>query len=206
VIVSRGFEVATGDGRSDRQDDPDYISEDGVTYASPRGPGTWISGSPTPVFVPKGSTPLEEDRPDGAIPPFALWAMKYRRHGHLLSRADVEIREQFGTGDHTVYVVDDGRKYCMIGRKVGTSLDGCTYCLVGRISIGAYEQLVDDASLTDDTFAGARELSLCVVFEAEEAVSNVSLVETYASIDEVPNGYLPPGPAIEFTEIPGAAR
>jgi hypothetical protein len=129
--------------------------------------------------------------------------MKYRRHGHLLSRADVEIRERYGEGDLAVYVVDDGRKHCMIGRKVGTSADGCTYCLVGRISIGAYDQLRTHASRTVDVFAGAGELSLCAVFEAQEAVSNVSLVETYAGVDDVPKRYLPPGPTIEFTEIPG---
>ena len=63
--------------------------------------------------------------------------MKYRRHGHLLSRPDAEIRERYGTGDHAIYVVDDGRKRCVISRAVGTSPDGCTYLLVAQIGIDA---------------------------------------------------------------------
>jgi len=128
--------------------------------------------------------------------------MKYRRHGHVFDRAEVEIRERHGNGDHTVYVIDDGRKHCMVGRKVGTSADGCTYCLVAQITITAYEHLVDDDAAVDDIYADAREPSLLVVYEAEEAVSNVSLVRTFAGIDEVPVEYLPPGPAIVFDEIP----
>jgi hypothetical protein len=71
--------------------------------------------------------------------------MKYRRHGHLMSRADATIRERRGTGDHTTYVVDDGRKHCVICRMVGTSPDGCTYLLVAQIAIDSYEKLVEDA-------------------------------------------------------------
>jgi hypothetical protein len=198
-----------GDDPNDRRDelesrdDPDYISEDGAAGAPMLGggfPSRW--GSPPLVFVPKDSTPLEEHDPDGVIPSFALWAMKYRRHGHLFGRADVEIRERYGNGDHTVYVIDDGRKHCVVGRKVGTSADGCTYCLVAQITITAYDHLVDDDVAVDGIYADAREPSLLVVYEAEEAVSNVSLVRAFASIDEVPVEYLPPGPAIVFTEIP----
>lgn len=120
----------------------------------------------------------------------------------MFDRAEVEIRERYGNGDHTVYVIDDGRKHCMVGRKVGTSADGCTYCLVAQITITAYEHLVDDDAAVDDIYADAREPSLLVVYEAEEAVSNVSLVRTFAGMDEVPVEYLPPGPAIVFDEIP----
>jgi hypothetical protein len=196
-----------GDGVDDPRDDPDFISEDGATPSGPIGPafsqvGRWAIGSPTPVFVPKASTPLEEDDADGAVPAPALWAMKYRRHGHLLNRADVVIRQCAGVGDHAIYIIDDGRNHCTVSRKVGSSPDGCVYFLVARITASSYEGLVDDVARADDTFADADELCLCAVFEAEEAVSNVSVVEEFATIEEVPAEYLPPSPALEFTETP----
>jgi hypothetical protein len=187
----------------DPGDDPDFISEEGTGGGAVLATGFrshW--GSPAPVFVPKSSTPLEEDDAECVIPPFALWAMKYKRHGHLFSRAEVEIRERYGSGDHAVYVLDDGRKHCMIGRMVGTSSDGCTYCLVAQITVAAYEQLVNDGVAVDDVFADSRDPALVVVYEAEEAVSNVSVVRTFAGIDEVPVEYLPPTPAIFFSDIP----
>jgi hypothetical protein len=197
----------TEDEITDPRDDPDFISEDGVGPSAPFGPGFSQAGrrsmgSPTPVFVPKTSTPLEEDDDDGAVLPPALWAMKYRRHGHLLHRAEVVIRDCDGEGDRALYIIDDGRKHCTISRKVGASPDGCAYFLVARITVSSYEQLVDDALPADDVFVDADELCLCAVFEAEELVSNVSVVEEYASIEEVPPEYLPPGPVIEFTETP----
>jgi hypothetical protein len=198
----------TGDETTDPSDDPDFISEDGAGTSALIGPafsqvGRWAMGSPTPVFLPKTSTPLEDDDDDGgAVPPPALWAMKYRRHGHLLNRAEVVIRECDGAGDHAVYIIDDGRKHCTVSRKVGASPDGCVYFLVARITASTYERLVDDASGADDLFADADERCLCAVFEAEESVSNVSVVEEYATIAEVPPEYLPPNPAVEFTETP----
>jgi len=184
--------------------DPDFISEEGAVgrIAVPDMTFTSRWGSPVPVFVPKSSTPLEEPDDESGIPPFALWAMKYQRHGHLFSRAEAEIRERYGSGDSAVYVIDDGRKQCMVGRLVGTSADGCTYCLVARITIAAYEELVNDEAAVDDVFAGSSEPALVVVYEADDAVSNVSLVRTFAGGDEVPVEYLPPGPPIVFTDIP----
>jgi hypothetical protein len=196
----------TGDDETgEPQADPDFISEEGTGLPGlpPLGAlRAW--GAPTPVFVPKESTPLAEHEDGDAIPPYALWAMKYRRHGHLLNRADVAVRERYGTGDHAVYVIDDGRNHCTVSRAVGSSPDGCRYCLVARISAVAYEELADDEGRTDDIFVDADEISLCAVFEAEEAVSNVSLVEEFASIHDVPVGYLPPAPVIVFTETPGS--
>jgi hypothetical protein len=198
----------TGDAITDPRDDPDFISQDGADPSGPIGPassqvGRWGLGSPTPVFVPKTSTPFEEeDDADGPIPPPALWAMKYRRHGHLLNRAEVVIRECDGVRDGACYIIDDGRKHCTISRKVGASPDGCVYFLVARIDALSYERLVDDTSRADGLFADADELCLCAVFEAEEAVSNVSVVEEYATIEEVPPEYLPPSPFVEFIETP----
>ena len=193
----------TGDDETgEPQADPDFISEEGTGLPGlpPVALRTW--GSPPPVFVPKESTPLAEHETADAIPPHALWAMKYRRHGHLLNRADVAIRERYGTGDHAVYIIDDGGNHCTVGRAVGSSPDGCRYCLVARISVAAYERLVDDEVLTDEIFVDADEICLCASYEAEEAVSNVSLVEAFASIHDVPVEYLPPAPLVAFTETP----
>jgi len=204
--------VGHGDDSSNQSDDPDFISEEGNVegFAGSLGHGVGapggilpgLRGAPTPVFVPKSSTPLEAEDSDGAMPPFALWTMKYLQHGHLFSKAESVIRESYGDGDHVVYVMDDGRKHCLISRLVGTSSEGCVYPLVGRITIEAYERLVDDHTLTDRIFDEADSLCLCAVFEAREAVSNVSVVRSFAGVDEVPPEYLPPGPALTFTDVP----
>jgi hypothetical protein len=197
------------DDPADPENDPDFIPQDGAVDApiSPMGAGfQGLWGSPTPVFVPKTSTPLEEgedgDEAEGDIPTFALWPMKYLQHAQFLSRPEVHIRESYGAGDHRVYVMDDGRKHCLVSRMVDTSPDGCTYCLVGQIPLAAYERLVDDVSFGDGIFSTARHLALCAVFESRDAVSNVSIAQSFANVDEVPTEYLPPGPAIAFTELP----
>jgi hypothetical protein len=200
--------LAVSDGPAEGPgDDPDYIGQEGASNVTVGGGLGWGSMShPAPVFVPKSSTPLEEDDDaSGVLPVFALWAMKYKRHGHLFIRADIDVRESFGRADHAIFVIDDGRKHCMVSRKVGTGVDGCTYCLVGRIDLAAYEALVDDEALADDIFIEAGDLCLVVVFEAQEAVSNVSSVLDFANIDEVPIEYLPPRPALVFGETPGGA-
>ena len=197
---------------SNQADDPDFISEEGNLegVAGPLGRGAgalggfrpgW-RGAPTPVFVPKTSTPLEAEDSDGSMPSFALWAMKYLQRGHLFSKAESVIRESYGDGEHVVYVMDDGRKHCLISRLVGSSAEGCVYPLIGRIPIETYERLVDDHTLTDRIFEEAEDLCLCAVFEAREAVSNVSVVRSFARVDEVPPEYFPPGPALTFTDVP----
>jgi len=158
-------------------------------------------GSPTPLFVPKTSTPLQGDGTDVGIPTFALWSMKYLRRAHLLRRAEREIRETFGEGDHAIHVLDDGRRNCLVSRKVGTSPDGCTYCLVAQIPIATYERLVDGAS-PEVAFSEAHTFSLCAVFEAPDAVSNVAVSARYAAADAVPPEYLPPNPPIAFEGFP----
>jgi hypothetical protein len=205
---------AVGDDHksSNPGDDPDFISEEGYLNGvggpldlGPRPLGGLVpglKGSPTPVFVPKTSTPLEADDSDDAMPSFALWSMRYLQHGHLFGKAESVIRESYGRDDHVVYVMDDGRKHCLISRLVGTSPDGCAYPLVGHITVEAYERLVDDHTLTDRIFREAERLCLCAVFEAREAVSNVSVVRSFSSIDEVPPEYLPPSPALKFTDVP----
>ena len=100
-----------------------------------------------PVTAPADATPLEEDEPEGIIPPSPLWAMKERRHEqwpHLFGHPD-RIRACIGSGDAAVYAIDDGKHHCMIGRRVGATVDGCTYSLVARITKDTYQSLASGA-------------------------------------------------------------
>jgi hypothetical protein len=186
----------------DPLDDPDFISTEGHGAS-----GVWpeslpllsrgLMGHPDPVFVPKQSTPLEETNDESLIPRYALWSMKYLRHGGFFGRSEWKIRECFGDGSDAVYVMDESRKSCLISRKVGEDSGGTTYCLVARTAIASYEQLIDGVS-SQVIFAGACDFSLCAVFDAIDAVSNVSVVESYDTSDDVPLNYLPPHPPVEF--------
>jgi hypothetical protein len=179
----------------DPESDPDFISSDGPSEptAGPWLAPTGLYGAPSPVFVPTKSLSLEEDGVS-EIPHAALWSMKYQRHLHLFDRTDVQIRQRFGTGDHAIYIIDDGRKHCLVSRIVGGSPDGCTYRLVAQITIDSYEQLVNEETPIDNVFADASDFAMCAVFEAEVegAPSNVTLTERYATIDDVPSQYRGP--------------
>ena len=76
-----------------------------------------------PLVGSEESTPLEEDEPEGIVPPSPLWAMKDRRHiqWHLLPSHErhERVRDCLGAGDWAIYVVDDGRHHVMLGRRVG---------------------------------------------------------------------------------------
>lgn len=189
----------------DPEDDPDFISSDGPSRPTA---GAWLApagayGAPNPVFSPTRSLRLEEDT-DQNIPHAALWSMKYHRHVHLLDRTEVPIRHCFGSGDDAVYVIDDGRKHCVVSHLVGASPDGCTYCLVAQVTVEAYERVLNHEARADDLFAGARDFAMCSVFEAEveDAPSNVTLTERYATLADVPPEYLAPNPFIEFVDDP----
>ena len=180
--------------------DIDFISEDGSAMPGPEPLTPYSSGlmgRPNPVFVPSQSTPLEGGEEGQSLPRFAAWSMKYLQRSHLFSRSEIEVQEHFGHGSSEIYVMDDGRKHCLICRQVGVGSDGCIYCLVGHISVADYEQLVDGGS-TEVAFSMARGISLCAVFEAVDAVSNVSVVDSYDTADQVPADYLPPHPPIDF--------
>ena len=158
-----------------------------------------LNAPPSPVVE---STPLEEEEPEGTIPPAPLWAMKDRRHYFgLAGHGDVErIRTAVGQGDGAVYFIDDGHGHCMVGRRVGAPPDGSIYCLVARVSLERYLQIQNGEVSTSEAFSDAHDISLCGVFEDESMVSEVILVEHYRHPDDVPAEYLPPSPFIEFTD------
>ncbi len=110
-------------------------------------PLTGTEGDAFPVTSPGSATPLDEDEPERVVPPSPLWAMKERRHEQLFHRFGHpdRIRECIGSGDGAVFVIDDGSRHCMIGRRVGTTRDGCTYSLVGRVPRATYEALASGA-------------------------------------------------------------
>lgn len=159
-------------------------------------------GIGAPLSDPTESTPLEEDESPGPVPAGPLWAMKDRRHLHLLPehRGAKRIRAALGVGDNAIYVIDDGHTHCMISRRVGGSPDGCTYYLVARIPVGLYHQCANGEHTLNDIFADAHDVELCGVFEDAEQVSNIFPVRHFAHGGEVPREYLPPSPFIEFPE------
>jgi len=162
-------------------------------------PGT--EGNTFPIEAPVDATPLGEDEPEGTIPASPLWSLKDHRHEqwpHLFGHPD-RIRRSFGTGDDTVYVIDDGKRHCMIGRRVGASPDECVYSLTGRITIDTYHDLASGMINGHQAFLEASDLGLSGTAEAT-GVSNVIDIEFYDHPDDVPKEYLPPAPFINFPE------
>jgi hypothetical protein len=161
-----------------------------------------------PVTAPVDATPLEEDEPEGVIPPSPLWAMKDRRHEqwpHLFGHPD-RIRARLGAGDATVYVIDDGKRHCMIGRPVGATADGCVYSLVARVTRDTYDALASGSIDARRAFLAASEAGLSGTADAP-GVSNIFDVDFYSRAEEIPVEYLPPAPFIRFAEdLPTADR
>jgi hypothetical protein len=135
------------------------------------------------------------------IPRAPLWAMRIRMHSlrRLEPGEEGRIRRRLGDDDD-LYFIDDGPDHCMVGRRVGQAPDGCVYCLVARISLDSYTDLLDGDVDFTDAFTDAKDISLCGVFEADEDVSNVLLVQHYRRPRDVPEDYLPSSPYLEFTD------
>jgi hypothetical protein len=159
----------------------------------------------SPVIAePHGSTPFESAESQGTVPASPLWAMKYLRHAGIVSSShDGEFGRIRWSSDDSggaagVYVMDDGDDHCMVARLVGAAPDGCTYCLVARISRPDFEDVGAGWAQATDLFSHGRELTLCGVVEG--SVSNVIRVARYRSYRDVPPDYLPPSGFIDFDE------
>jgi hypothetical protein len=126
--------------------------------------------------------------------------MEDRKHSTWRPESDEDgkIRCRLGPDDGVLYVIDDGRDHCMIGRLVGQDTDGCVYCLVARITLDRFEELRSDDVALDQAFAEARDVCLSAVFESDSA-SNVVHVQHYRRAEDVPEEYLPPSAFLEFT-------
>lgn len=194
-----------GDGDQHRDEGNGIFQsrDDGQIHFTPETAATTF-----PVTAPTDATPLEEDEPEGVVPPSPLWAMKDRRHEqwfHVFGHPD-RIRAGIGTGDAAVYVIDDGSHHCMIGRRVGASLDGCVYSLVARITKETYQSLSSGAIDAGQAFLSASEAGLSGTVEGD-GVSNVFDVDYYEQAEDIPARYLPPSAFIEFAEdLPTADR
>jgi hypothetical protein len=162
-------------------------------------------GSTNPISAPTDATPLEEDEPEGTVPPSPLWAMKDRRHEQWVMFGHTDrIRQRLGDGPAAVYVIDDGKHHCMIGRRVGATLDGVVYSLVGRVDHATYQSLASGALSGAGAFAASHETGLVATAEGM-GVSNVFDVEHYQHPDEIPDEYLPPEPFLQFArDLPAA--
>jgi hypothetical protein len=161
-----------------------------------------LAMAPEPLVGDDLANALEEDEAGVDIPEGPLLAMKDRRHTqwHLLASHErhERLREVYGKGDVTLYVIDDGRSHAMIGRVVGSS-PSCAYSLVGRVSREALETLKTAAVPLDEAFDTAEELALVGLAQVEAvASSNVFDVAFYATPAEVPSEYLPGHAAIRF--------
>jgi hypothetical protein len=188
----------------DGRDDGTFQSrDDGQLHFTPE-----TAASTFPVTAPTDATPLEEDEPEGVIPPSPLWAMKDRRHEqwpHVFGHPD-RIRACVGTGDAAVYAIDDGKRHCMIGRRVGATRDGCTYSLTARISKDTFASLASGALDGRHAFLAGADASLSGTVEST-GVSNVFDVDFYDRPEDIPAEYLPPAAFIEFaTDLPTADR
>ena len=177
------------DGDRDDAPDEDWLVEEARE---------WGVDTPTVEASPglgASATPGSHDR-DSVIAKVALVAMRDRRHSSI--RPEREVRQRLGSGDSTLYVMDDGLEHCMIARLVGEDADGAVYCLVARIGLGRFRELETGGVSLDDAFRGARDIELTSVFEAGSA-SNTVNVEHYGRVEDVPPEYLPPSPYQQFT-------
>jgi hypothetical protein len=192
-----------GDGERSGDDGELFQSrDDGQLHFTPETAATTF-----PVTAPEEATPLEEDEPEGVIPPSPLWAMKERRHEQWFHFGHPDrIRVCLGEGDAAIYAIDDGKHHCMIGRRVGATLDGCVYSLVARVTKDTYQALASGAIDGRGAFLAATEAGLSGTVE-EPGVSNIFDVDYYQHGDEIPDGYLPPARFIEFAQdLPTADR
>jgi hypothetical protein len=162
-------------------------------------------GSTDPIAAPVDATPLEEDEPEGIVPPSPLWAMKDRRHEQWLLFGHAErVRLRVGSGDGAVYLIDDGKHHRMIGRRVGATLDGVVYSLVARIDRDTADALVAGTISGSEAFGRSHEAGLVATAE-DEGVSNLFDVEHYARPEDIPPEYLPPAAFREFArDLPPA--
>jgi len=166
----------------------------------PKGAEGGFGQSPL-LSEPKSSTPLDSLETDKAIPSVVLWAMKYMRRGlfSATSGSDV-IRWKSGDEDERLatFAIDDGYDHCMVGRIVGSSPDGCTYCLVTRVKRLDFEEVRQGVTEESALISLGRSFSLCGVIEG--STSNVVRVAGYRRYRDVPSEYLPPSPFIQFAE------
>lgn len=162
--------------------------------------GRGAFGGGPPIARPSRSTPLDDGKGGHHIPKLLLWAMKDHCHTRLGHRHDPMTERQLGTGDGAVYLLDVGGRLTTIGRVVGSSPDGSTYCLVGTIDSGQAVRFEAEETTATDVFRAACDFILCSVYDGGEGASNIADVEQFANANDLPAGFLPPHPLIAFSD------
>lgn len=142
-------------------------------------------------------------------------AMRHLQHHQ--GRAEPDQEEDpfycFGSGDATLYAIEDGVSRLMIGRGVGRDGDGCVYCLVGSTAPVLLAMLDSGEVAPAAAFDDVADLTLCSVFQDDQAprrhfslsalnrqVSNIVLLQRYKSLDDVPLEYRPGHPFLHFAD------
>ncbi|HYA69525.1 MAG TPA: hypothetical protein VED63_12405 [Acidimicrobiales bacterium] len=155
-----------------------------------------------------------DENDEALLAPYVALAMKNLQHHRARAESDQEDPlHRFGSGNATLYAIEDGVKRLMIGRGVGRDAEGCIYCLVGTCSPALLARLDTGAVAPTEAFDGAAELALCSVFQADHTpgrpfrltalnrpVSNVVLVQHYKRFQDVPVEYRPGQPFLQFTD------
>jgi hypothetical protein len=166
------------------------------------GSSMWARGYSAPILhEPTESTPFALGEGDDSVPNGPLWAMKFLRHRQGGTQSDddpMRLRVAIGDGAAAVYAIDDGDSHAMVARRVGSSPDGCLYCLVSRVERIDVEEVRSGLAPPFDIFSRGRELTLCGVFEG--TVSNVVRVASYRRLKDVPSEYRPPADFIDFAD------
>jgi hypothetical protein len=162
-----------------------------------------------------GAGAAGDEGDDARVPSHVELAMENLQHHQ--ARAEPGHEEDplycFGSGDATLYAIEDGTKRVIIGRGVGRDAEGCIYCLVGTSSPALLAMLGTGEVAPTEAFHDAAELTLCSVFQADHTprrhfrltalnrpVSNVVLVQHYKRIQDVPIEYRPGQPFLRFTD------
>jgi len=157
-------------------------------------------GGGPPLARPTRSTPLDDGQ-DHVIPKVLLWAMKDHRHAHLGHLGEATSERQLGVGDEAVYILGAGERHGTIGRLVGSSPDGSTYCLVGSIDRKRAKTVDEEKPSPADLFATGDHFFLCAVYDGGDGASNIADVDEFPTIEDVPADYLPPHPFIRFSDV-----
>lgn len=156
------------------------------------------------LFQPRASTPLDEDRQpedEVEIPPGVLWPMKQQRGFHPFTGAEDRFRVALDKSDGTVYAIDDGARKAIIGWSVGDDPQGLASSVVGRVKGVDLEFARSGEMSLEELLSTATGLALFSTLVApQDGVSNVLLIETFGSIEDVPPEYLPPDPTTEAVE------
>jgi len=168
---------------------------------------------PEPAVV--GDPAAVDENAEALVASHVELAMENLQHHQVRAEPDQEEDPLycFGFGDDTLYAIEDGVKRLIIGRGVGRDDEDCIYCLVGTSSPALLAMLDTGEVAPTEAFHDATELTLCSVFQADDApsrhfrlnalnrpVSNVVVVQHFKRIQDVPVEYRPGQPFLQFTD------